>query len=1340
MLALEIGLERRDGPLTRTYTAPNPVHGRSHNNPTPSPLIQTQTHAPQYTNLSQSSTYRNPARPPVMSNTNGLGGSGSHQPQPPTNGGPVADSDSIVNQTADKTKSLYQICLNLRQRLQSVPGFEQHLIETDDDDEADDATDPVTSMWRCFRRGYPLMTVYNALGPAVPLEINPSKVAEAKRGKAATFKFLEACLTDLRFDPGDCFLITDLYGDDTTGFVKVTKVVNRVLDVLQERGLLFRSEPADQTNPLPTAEKKTYKEHILEEIITTERKYVQDLEALQQFKKLVEESGVINGDAVHDIFLNLNALLDFQRRFLIRIESMYSLPMEEQNWGKLFIQYNDSFSVYEPYLANHRKSEETATREYERLKSLRDPVVKGPHDLQGFLLKPFQRLSKYPLLLKNLRDGCDLDLKQRAELTAGIKAATDVLERANSVVDKEARFEAMNDLSSRVEDWKGHKIEHFGDLLLYGTYTVLKGDGIKDVERENRRIPVRSASIPATPVFEVIASERASSPHIMEADRASKLIKVLNRSDSVLPVHEVLEGSERSFCSKEIAQVSPPLSHSHSSFFPSDESIQVASEEQKITKRHQSIKIPAYDDNSESHMSHIEGLGFSEQQKTPISPKTIHMQNNAGFNIHQPKSTNTSPQSPNNSAYAMPGGMSIWSTKFESTLRWGHSSCDDFQGGVGSGTLTQYTLSPKSKTTSSPGQLGMANDIHGKAFRQVPLGRKGKRRNAFTHQDLTSFLKFNGPFSNHSHFFSRTGQTSGLSPLEIAYANEKGMQFPFIFQYKVYLFERILLCCKEINPNKQKNKIMGTNKPAVDKKGRLKLQLKGRIFMQNVTETVSLQKPGSYTIQIFWKGDPGVENFVIRFSQENTMKKWYKQVEAQRVFFSEGAKALGSRPSGTSETEFTYMKNQGAIIQNPYQQEEDVEEDEGEQAAYPAGTIFPSIQSEFSMSRNASSTSLRSRSTTGDSGPPMAQGTRVPPPRFPMAYNPTPPLTLHTQLPNSAPSPAERAGASYFSPGAESPMSTRTSGSSGMYPFPRQATPNNGFPGEEQNRFTAPAMGRSASREGQSVVNGYYQNGRVAQRPSLPVPTSSQITQQGPIVQNRLRSASSPDMHNPNLPGRRGVNGNIPPPIPDVPVPHIPPHMAQIRAPPNRSQNNSPTNGFNGLPMRTATQSPGLQRDRVPHQNHVQHQYQQQHSVQQGYDQYSARLDPRHGASSNESEVMPPPLSSAPPVRENIPVPTQLKVKVTCDKNYVTLVAGMNITYQTLVDRIDAKLSRFTSASVGRGTIGLRYVDEDGDTITICSDEDVQNVFADWREQHQKQKTPAGQMGEIHFDCHSLAG
>jgi cell division control protein 24 len=83
------------------------------------------------------------------------------------------------------------------------------------------------------------------------------------------------------------------------------------------------------------------------------------------------------------------------------------------------------------------------------------------------------------------------------------------------------------------------------------------------------------------------------------------------------------------------------------------------------------------------------------------------------------------------------------------------------------------------------------------------------------------------------------------------HANDRGISCPHREQYSIYLFERILLCCKEFNPNKSKDRLMGNQKDKKDKKDKkeasknAKLQLKGRIFMTNVTEVVSLLKQGN---------------------------------------------------------------------------------------------------------------------------------------------------------------------------------------------------------------------------------------------------------------------------------------------------------------------------------------------------------------------------------------------------------------------------------------------------------------------------------------------------------------
>jgi cell division control protein 24 len=101
-----------------------------------------------------------------------------------------------------------------------VPGFDSHLNETDDEDEGEDM-DPVSSLWRCLRKGIPMLTIYNSLQPTELLRIDDS-MKEEKKPKAAAFRFVKECMGgDLKIPSDVCFAINDLFGDDTTGFVKV---------------------------------------------------------------------------------------------------------------------------------------------------------------------------------------------------------------------------------------------------------------------------------------------------------------------------------------------------------------------------------------------------------------------------------------------------------------------------------------------------------------------------------------------------------------------------------------------------------------------------------------------------------------------------------------------------------------------------------------------------------------------------------------------------------------------------------------------------------------------------------------------------------------------------------------------------------------------------------------------------------------------------------------------------------------------------------------------------------------------------------------------------------------
>lgn len=174
--------------------------------------------------------------------------------------------------------------------------------------------------------------------------------------------------------------------------------------------------------------------------------------------------------------------------------------------------------------------------------------------------------------------------------------------------------------------------------------------------------------------------------------------------------------------------------------------------------------------------------------------------------------------------------------------------------------------------------------------------------------------------------------------------------------------------------------------------------------------------------------------------------------------------------------------------------------------------------------------------------------------------------------------------------------------------------------------------------------------------------------------------------------------------VDNVPVPPIPAHMANMKAPVNRSQNNSPTSSQ--LPIRTHS-----------HGNPT-------HFTEPEYN------DTR--TSGQVSDQVTSPLSQEDGIDPYMP--TQLKAKVNFDDNYVTLVIATNILFRSLTDRVDAKLARFTNRSIGNKTVRLRYRDEDGDFVTIDSDEAVQLAFMEWREQH-RDMLAKGMVGEIQLYC-----
>lgn len=209
--------------LSRTLTAPTIRSNRfdpSSQPPLPALPAGAMSHQSQYSTHSRASE-RSSSNTQATQDTSVSTLFPPPQPAPQqTGGGPIEAADNVLNKRGDKDQSLFQICLQLRTRLRGLPEVDESLKE--EESAADEDMDPVTLLWRTFRRGLPLISIINALNPDKPVDLSKSAGNEKKRLQAAVFKFIHTCVTDLKIPPEDCFILSDLYGDDTTGFVKVS--------------------------------------------------------------------------------------------------------------------------------------------------------------------------------------------------------------------------------------------------------------------------------------------------------------------------------------------------------------------------------------------------------------------------------------------------------------------------------------------------------------------------------------------------------------------------------------------------------------------------------------------------------------------------------------------------------------------------------------------------------------------------------------------------------------------------------------------------------------------------------------------------------------------------------------------------------------------------------------------------------------------------------------------------------------------------------------------------------------------------------------------------------------
>jgi cell division control protein 24 len=140
----------------------------------------------------------------------------------------------------------------------------------------------------------------------------------------------------------------------------------------------------------------------------------------------------------------------------------------------------ESFSVYEPYCANYYSAQDLVVQETPRLSKLAD-VLDPVYQLPSLLIKPVQRICKYPLLVNELVKSTDKNWAYSQELMDGLAAIKRVAEKVNETRRQFENLQAVEELKKRLDDGKELAWKDYGSLMLQDKVPVSIDD---DNERD----------------------------------------------------------------------------------------------------------------------------------------------------------------------------------------------------------------------------------------------------------------------------------------------------------------------------------------------------------------------------------------------------------------------------------------------------------------------------------------------------------------------------------------------------------------------------------------------------------------------------------------------------------------------------------------------------------------------------------------------------------------------------------------------------------------------------------------------------------------------------------------
>uniref|UniRef100_A0A7N8X4M0 Uncharacterized LOC113122097 n=1 Tax=Mastacembelus armatus TaxID=205130 RepID=A0A7N8X4M0_9TELE len=231
-------------------------------------------------------------------------------------------------------------------------------------------------------------------------------------------------------------------------------------------------------------------QHIMDEMISTEREYVRSLSYIiehyfPEMERLDLPQDLRGKRSI--IFGNVEKLWDFHSQYFLKeLESCAHSPL---SISSCFLRHEDQFGMYALYSKNKPQSDALLSSHGNEFFKNKQLELGDKMDLASYLLKPIQRMSKYALLLKDLIKECSQSQEQElSDLRTAEEMVKFQLRHGNDLLAMDAIRDCDVNLKEqgqlRCQDefivWCGRRkyLRHvflFEDLILFSKTKKIEG-------------------------------------------------------------------------------------------------------------------------------------------------------------------------------------------------------------------------------------------------------------------------------------------------------------------------------------------------------------------------------------------------------------------------------------------------------------------------------------------------------------------------------------------------------------------------------------------------------------------------------------------------------------------------------------------------------------------------------------------------------------------------------------------------------------------------------------------------------------------------------------------------